>query len=341
MRLLSGAMVLVHLLAVSAPVTAWAQPVPPAPQPVPYPTLPPPVPYPQPSPLPPPPSVQRTPVVGQDVIYMKNGGILRGTIIDAIPGAQARIQLATGEIATVPWPEIARIEHGGEAPRPLPPGVTPTAPGPGRPPPPAPPRTGAMVWVHLEGPDEARLEQDTTGQGDWQQVCSPPCNIQLPTGLDYRIQGGNIKASQVFHLTGNQGDHVTVNVNAGSKAWFVIGIVITPIGAIVALVGFFTGLIGSLGAATASSTTYGSSTTTQTNWNSVAAGGWTTFAIGAAALVGGIVLIVTNSKTTTSQEVSGGPSPDAWLRAPVWREASPEQRAMPQVTGVPLWSGRF
>ena len=96
----------VQLATVTAPSVAWAQT-----QPVPYPTLPPPVPYGEPTPAPGA-SVQRAPSVGQDVIYMKNGGILRGTIIDAIPDAQARIQLATGEIATVPWQAIDRIEHG-------------------------------------------------------------------------------------------------------------------------------------------------------------------------------------------------------------------------------------
>lgn len=88
----------------TTPGLAWAQ-ARQAPQPVPYPTLPAPVPYGQPAPGPAPLPSARGPAVGQDVIYMKNGGILRGTIIDAIPNSQARIQLATGEIATVPWRE--------------------------------------------------------------------------------------------------------------------------------------------------------------------------------------------------------------------------------------------
>ena len=84
----------VQLATVTAPSVAWAQA-----QPVPYPPLPPPVPYGEPAP-PPGATVQRAPAVGQDVIYMKNGGLLRGTIIAAIPDAQARIQLATGDWLT-------------------------------------------------------------------------------------------------------------------------------------------------------------------------------------------------------------------------------------------------
>src|SRR5215469_15236889 len=86
------------------------------------------------TPPPPPPAPTTAPAVpapgatsagGGDVIYLKNGGLLRGTLIDAIPGAHARIQLATGEVATVQWADIGRIEH---LTRPPPPTPTTTAP---------------------------------------------------------------------------------------------------------------------------------------------------------------------------------------------------------------------
>lgn len=322
-----------HLVAVTVPPfasRAWAQPAQ-APQPVPYPTLPAPVPYNQPVPSPGPLPSGRGPNVGQDVIYMKNGGILRGTIIDAIPNSQARIQLATGEIATVPWQEIARIEHA-ETTRPAPP-----LPPPGSQPLPPQPAASpsAMVWVHLDGPEDARLEQY---KGDWVTACSAPCDVQLPVSSDYRIEGGGIRPSTVFQLTGNQGDHVTVTVNAGSTGWFVAGIVLTPIGGLVALVGGLVGLAGSIAAS--------SPTADLSNARSVAASGWTAFAIGAAALIGGVLLIVNNAKTTATQSLSAPPQTgllhtDAWKRVPTWREASPEEKALPPVVGVPLWTGRF
>src|ERR1019366_7133309 len=215
----------------------WAQA-----QPVPYPTAP--VPYGEPA-QPAGPAVQRSPVVGQDVIYMKNGGILRGTIIDAIPDAQARIQLATGEIATVPWQAIDRIEHGSSAPRPgapLPP--LPQQGGPTAPPPP-PPRVlppSAMVWVHVEGADGARLEVDRASDGTWETACRAPCDVQVPVSADYRVAGQTLKQSGVFRVRGQQGDHVTVTVNGGSKVWLGVGVVITPIAGLVTLVGALVGL---------------------------------------------------------------------------------------------------
>src|SRR5258708_2202808 len=96
MRLLSKAAMLaagVYFVAITAPSVAMAQPPSPGPQPVPYGN--PPVPYGQPPPAPS--SAPHAGATGSDVIYLKNGGLLRGTIIDAIPNAQARIQLATGE----------------------------------------------------------------------------------------------------------------------------------------------------------------------------------------------------------------------------------------------------
>ena len=112
---------------------------------------------------------------------MKNGGILRGTIIDAIPDAQARIQLATGEIATVPWQAIDRIEHGtaGAAGRAAScrQCCARTEPGDG-------------VCVHVEGADDAEVQRKSGPDGEWTTVCSGRCDAVLPVGPDYRIAGG-------------------------------------------------------------------------------------------------------------------------------------------------------
>ena len=233
----------------STPAVAYAQ----APaQPVPYNPAPSPVPYSQPAPASAP--AGSAPAVGSDVIYMKNGGILRGTIIDAIPNAQARIELATGEIATVQWSEIARIERG-EAPKGKPPGApaqgsslpplppTGPAPSPGAPPPPPAP---TMVMVHIDGPEDTQLEQDVSHEEHWQTVCTAPCDLKLPIGPDYRVTGPGIKASGVFGLEYQNGLREIVTVNGASKSWFVLGIVSTAVGGAAALIGALVGLSASL-----------------------------------------------------------------------------------------------
>jgi hypothetical protein len=52
----------------------------------------------------------------RDSIYLKNGGIIRGTPVDAIPGDHARIELVTHEIQSVAWADVLRIEHGAAPP---------------------------------------------------------------------------------------------------------------------------------------------------------------------------------------------------------------------------------
>ena len=323
----------VHLATVTAPSVAWAQA-----QPVPYPTLPPPVPYGEPAP-PPGAAVQRAPAVGLDTIYMKNGGILRGTIIDAIPDAQARIQLATGEIATVPWQAIDRIEHGSTGPgRPAPPGPVPAPPTPA-PPGPRVYAPSAMVWVHVEGGEGSLLETDRASDGTWETACRAPCDIQVPTSADYRIGGSSRRQSGMFHLRGQQGDHVTVTVSGGSKAWLITGIVITPVGGLVTLIGLVMGLAGSVSAEASESGCIGT-TCTQASGSTnpgLATAGWITALVGVAVGVGGIVLIVNNAKTGVAVDVTGAQAArvqgDAWAHVPSWRETGSAEKAIPPVFG--------
>ena len=329
----------VQLATVTAPSVAWAQA-----QPVPYPTLPPPVPYGEPAP-PPGATVQRAPAVGQDVIYMKNGGLLRGTIIDAIPDAQARIQLATGEIATVPWQAIDRIEHGatGSA-RPAPPAPLP-APAPGPPAPRVIPPS-AMVWVHVEGADGAILEMDRADDGTWETACRAPCDIQVPVSAEYRVGGSLLKQSGVFRLRGQQGDRVTVNVSGGSKAWLVVGIVITPVAGLVTLVMALVGLAGSVSAsAETAGCVNGACAQASGNASNAATVGWVGALIGAAVTVGGIILIANNAKTGVTVDLTGAQAArvqgDAWAHVPSWRDTGSAEKAVPPVFGGTIWTGHF
>ena len=107
--------------------------------------------------------------------------MLRGTIIDAIPEAQARIQLVTGEIATVPWPQILRIERAGAPPANSPPSTKP----------PAPP---SEVWDHLEG-SEGVVLPGVTLPASWTRAptwaTAAPEQKGLPPGAGIPIFSGH------------------------------------------------------------------------------------------------------------------------------------------------------
>jgi hypothetical protein len=339
MRALTKAMLLVagvHAAAV-ATIPAYAQ----TPQPVPYNT--PQVPYGQTAPAPSPtPQAPLRP--GSDVIYLKGGGILRGTIVDAIPNAQARIQLATGEIATVPWQQIDKIEQSRSAP---PAGTTPPAPAPTQPPgPPAPPPPpSAIIAVHVDGPDGAELQQDA-GNDDWKTVCQVPCDKQLPTGRNYRIMGEGIRASGDFTLHADAGQRETITVSGGSKNLHTLGIVGIVLGSTVAGIGLLT-VLGGYAIQAGYNSDRALGIPNSNDGSGTIAVGWTMTLVGLAAGIGGLVLTLNNSKTTVSQDVSAGAgatglaNPEAFKPTPTWKEAGVLDRAAPPIFGLPLFGGSF
>jgi hypothetical protein len=74
-----------------------------------------------------------------DTVVLKNGGILRGSVVQDVPGAAVVLELPDGTSWTIPRSEVARIEYARNAPPPPPEdGVVPT-PEPGPPEGPAPP----------------------------------------------------------------------------------------------------------------------------------------------------------------------------------------------------------
>jgi hypothetical protein len=71
---------------------------------------------------------------GQDVVYLKDGQQIRGTLTEVRPGDKATVQLPQGQMATIRWEGIARIDRNGQ-PMPMDGGQPPqqqvmVAPGP-------------------------------------------------------------------------------------------------------------------------------------------------------------------------------------------------------------------
>jgi hypothetical protein len=328
-----------HLATYSPLAYAQVQPA----QPVPYQPAPAPVPYgPVPGAVPgsaPPAAAQAArPSVasaGTDAIYLKNGGMHRGTIIDAIPGSQARIQLATGEIATVPWSEVARIEHASAAPAAAPP-VQPAQPAPSPGAARAPAGTEGGVLLHIESPATVSLQRPIPGtegkRPDWLTVCTSPCDARVPPGR-YRIAGDGVRPSGDFVVPATA--QATLTVSPGSKGWFVGGIVLLSVGAPVLLVGLLIGAVSSIIA------TADAPNPTADDW---AHGGWTAAFLGGAAMIAGIVGIANNSHSGVS--FGGGDAAklfpgSPWAPVATWREAPPEAKGLPAAVAVPLLRGTF
>lgn len=326
--LVASLVVVAHATAV-APALAQPPPQPAPPptvQPVPY-VPPAPVPYNVQSPPPPLPAAPRpaTAPAGSDAIYLKNGGILRGTLIDAIPNAHARIRLDTGDVATVQWGEILRIEAASR-----PPGLGP-APAPA---PAANPGAvvGATVLVHIDSPRPVELEQNQGGQ--WSVACSSPCDVSLPISGQYRINGSGVRRSRVFGLAGQPGQRVVIQIDPGATSGFVLGIVSVSLGSAVLGVGLLVGLVTL--AFCNSSTSSSSSGCDEAR--SVAL---TTTLVGGAGLIGGIIALTSNASTKVTQEV--GSAAPAQARAPLWRDLREGGPTPPTNAGItiPVLRGQF
>lgn len=288
-------------------------------------------------PSPPPPPANPGAAAGKDTIHLKSGGLLRGTLIDVIPGDHARIELVTHDVVTVAWADVLRVDRGDEA---TPPAV------------PAPPANGTNagaartapastpgVTIRIEGSDDAELQQDVTGDGDWQVVCEAPCNKAFSTSFDYRIKGPGIRASNPFALHAEPGGTETLHVNPASSQSFGWGVVAAAVGGAVAYVGFFVGIFGSFG--------YTSRDNGQTVSHppdpGLASAGWTMLGVGGAAAAGGLVLLLSNRRTGVVQQGGTDASPSEALRAPspTWHEVSSVERTVPAALTFPVLGTTF
>jgi hypothetical protein len=313
-----GAMLVagVHFVALAAPSLAFAQdaaPVSPG------------------SGVPAPAVVQ--PRAAADVIALKNGGVLRGAMIDAVPNSYARIQLATGQVATVPWQDIQRIERGV---------ATPAAPAlaaaPG-----AAAAAPATVWVHIEGSQVAQLQRDKSGDGDWVTVCTAPCDRALPAQVGYRIVGDGIRDSSDFELSAQGGERQTLTVDEGSRGGFVLGLVGTIAGGIAIGVGLVVVFIAAVSRAVADDSEKQGDANAET-------AGWVISGAGTAGLVGGIVLLVSNGHTRVAQGSAAAPAAASLPSSSDWAHVTGPRDTrrdvqwvgtLPQIASVPIFGGHF
>jgi hypothetical protein len=312
-------------------------------QPVPYsPSQPVPLPAAPPSPpgaAPPPPAFAPA-RPGGDTIYLKDGGMVRGTLVEMLPNDHATIQLPTGQSAVVAWGRIDRIEQATLQVAPMAPQVEVGARRHHA-------KEGATAFVHIDADTSIVLESlsDRGGWPYWSRVCTAPCDAELPLGREYRLAGPDIRNSRPFGLMANPGQHVVLRVSGGSRGAFAGGIVLSSVGAAAIGVGLVVLLFGAIGTCTGTDE-FGDCTATQSNTGLETAGAIITLA-GVGLVIGGIILTVSNARSHETQLVSElfrapPPRPEtAWLRAPVWHDTAKDPAASPKPFGLPLFTQRF
>jgi hypothetical protein len=321
--------VVASLTFASAP--AFAQP-PGGVQPVPYaPSQP--VPYAAPGVVPPPTTTMAPGVSGGDVVTLKGGGMIRGTLLEEIPNDHATVQLVTGQTAMIPWERIEHIDRASAS----------GSGGVSR----APRANASTAWVHIESDRPVRLEREGEGHArgsEWETICASPCDAEVPLGSDVRIGGEGIRTSRPFHLNAAPGERVELVVNAGTRGGFVGGIILTSVGPIVSLIGAVVLVAASEQNQLDSLVVDGvaQQNTTTTNTTGAKTVGVVLVIGGIALTIGGILMLTGNARTHVQEgPLSVTPRPqDAWLRAPTWREDHTAE-ALPKTFDVPLFHTSF
>lgn len=286
-----------------------------------------------------------------DNIVLKDGGSIKGTLTEILPGDHATVQLPSGQTATVRWDVIHHIERGGvtvqtqQAPQAN--TVTVQAPAP---------VARGKATVHMDGDQEIVLERQIGGQ--WVTVCNAPCDLPLDIESSYRVSGGGIRRSGVFRLAGKPGDRIIITIDPASKGAFAGGIVLIAIGAPAFVIGGLTLLVvAAIDASNSSACSFSASSSRSvssscgSDTGTAKIVGWSMLGGGAAGVVLGIVLVSSNGHTSTEQSIDGRRAAwvgvqkiaDNYKRTPVFREAR-DMGALPVGNAfqtIPLFSGKF
>lgn len=176
---------------------------------------------------------------------------------------------------------------------------------------------GPKATFELEGPPpDLTLLRHVPPYG-WRSVCQAPCTVLAPAGIEYKLSGSGIAATDVFHLDPTPGGKFRVRVAPVSQGELIAGTIliyagvsIIPSGALAVASGYVTD---------------------QTPLVTV---GWVTMAIGAVMTGIGLPLFLANSKSDVVVERSardGGANPVHRSLA----AGRPERRfALPLVSGA-------
>ena len=173
------------------------------------------------------PPIERPP---EQLVWLHSGAVLRGAIIELVPGKTITLQLATGEIRQIAWDEIRQhqwVEASASA--------TPSTP-PVFSSPPAVTRSGVLIHLLGDHP-HLRLETQPLQGGPWRFACDAPCNQSLTVyQKNLRVTGPGIRPSNPFAIDAQQGEE-SLQVNAGSETSHVWGQRSLTAGIVLALAG--------------------------------------------------------------------------------------------------------
>ncbi len=163
-----------------------------------------------------------------DVVTLRDGSVIRGTVAEVFHGQQVTIVSAAGQRHVVPWDQVADLRYAAA------PTAAPVTPGPGRP----------TLHVELTRPGNVRLYEVnnnvlvTTGMnwGSYAQaqqavaICTAPCGrvIDGSRGQSFFFAGDRVTPSRRFTLDEHDGP-MLARVRPGRVGVLAGGIIFTSL----------------------------------------------------------------------------------------------------------------
>lgn len=177
-------------------------------------------------------------------VWLKNGGFLRGALVELVPNDHVTLQLVTGEIRRIPAADIDRMTGTTAA---APPASSAPAPAASAPAPPASASASAApavsarndsVVVRLVGPAAVELQgRPRLDRGPWGNLCKMPCDQAFPViDREFRVAGEGISPSRVFVIEPGERP-VKLAINPGQSSTYRAGTLSFLAGVPVLLVG--------------------------------------------------------------------------------------------------------
>lgn len=219
-----------------------------------------------------------------DTVLLKNGGRVRGTVLEESPQTGVSVRVADGTIRTIPAAEVDHVVYPASG------GATP----------PEPPRPTVLVHAEADRPS-ARLERleavsthtiaFATGisasglaygaSSHYGFLCTLPCDVRVDAGGLYRVAGPDFSPTPRFPLPPGA-SAVDVRVRTASDAALTGGIALSAAGLLLGGVGTTMIAVG------------GNADSGAKTWQGF---GIAFVIMGVAALVPGLVLVATSGTT--------------------------------------------
>jgi hypothetical protein len=200
-------------------------------------------------------------------VRLKNGGAVRGQLVERVPNVHVILKLATGEIRTIEWKDIATTESAPpsaeESSAPAAPPFPPQAREPEHGPPPLTDATTARIhftsdvptasleMLDVEGKfvDPAHAKELASSGRKFMQLCEGACDTTTSSLADLRVDAGGTPTA-LFRVDAGAANVEFRGASAGRHAAAVPMLALGSIGAIMG------GLFVGVAFATATKSTY-------------------------------------------------------------------------------------